>query len=77
MTNPSYDPLIDIVADFEIADYETRGFLQAFTAYVNLRDCNDRTHRDACDLLPIGGERWQDACADLYDVILDQPELYW
>jgi len=74
--NNAIDPLIAYVADYGIADYESRGFLQAFTAYVNAVDCDDMTHREACDRLRIGGRRWEDACAELYRLILDCPELY-
>jgi hypothetical protein len=69
--------LKQIASDLGIADYEWRGFDHAFTNYVNLVDCDGYTHSEACAALPVNGERWKAALADLYRVILDQPELYW
>lgn len=71
------DQLMEIALDLGIADYEYRGFNHAFTNYVNLRDCDDYSHSEACEALPVRGERWQQALADLYRIILDEPELYW
>lgn len=76
MTNCE-DKLREIALDLGIADYEWRTFDHAFTNYVNLVDRDDYTHGEACDALPIGSERWRDACRSLYNVILDSPELYW
>lgn len=77
LRNVVTNPLQDFARELGIDDYEWRGFDRAFTNYVNLVDRDDYTHREACDALKIGGERWENACRELYRAVLAQPELYW
>ena len=76
-----FNPLLDYLEDFGIAQYEQRTFMSVFVHYVNIREEWEYTHSDTLAMLldKVGclSSHMRDALHDVYRLIEDQPELYW
>lgn len=76
--SPTLETLAEIADErCNIAYYEWPGFLNCFCNYVNRVDCDDMTHTEAIRDMGAVSSRYADACHEMYQVILENPELWW